>query len=203
MELTKRKLILDLCAGTGSWSKPYQEADGYDVWIVTLPHMDVRLFPSDTSREPRLPKQFDSIESVMKKWDVHGVLAAPPCTVFSGSGAMWKRSDEDMIEGLSIVDACLRIIHTTKPKWWALENPVGKLRKWIGPPTMSFQPCDYGDPYKKRTLLWGEFNTDLKKNSVEPIIPSPLHWLPPSEDRAMLRSITPPGFSRAFFEANP
>jgi hypothetical protein len=27
--------------------------------------------------------------------------------------------------------------------------------------------------------------------------------LPPGPDRAALRSITPPGFARAFFDANP
>ena len=36
----KRKIILDLCGGTGSWSKPYKEA-GYDVRLVTLPGNDV------------------------------------------------------------------------------------------------------------------------------------------------------------------
>ncbi len=30
------KIILDLCGGTGSWSKPYKEA-GYDVRLITLP----------------------------------------------------------------------------------------------------------------------------------------------------------------------
>ena len=197
----KNRLILDLCAGTGAWSKPYQEDNGYDVCLVTLPYTDVRLFPSPSSTTVRLPSQFESIEPLIGK--VHGILAAPPCTVFSGSGAMWKRSDEAIAEGISIVDACLRIIHTVKPVWWVLENPVGKLRKWIGPPTMTFQPCDYGDAYRKRTLLWGNFNTNLKKTPVEPIIPSPLHWLPPSDDRPMLRSITPPGFAKAFKEANP
>ena len=34
--MTDRRIILDLCGGTGSWSKPYQEA-GYDVRIITLP----------------------------------------------------------------------------------------------------------------------------------------------------------------------
>lgn len=193
-----QKLILDLCGGTGAWSKPYKD-NGYDVKIITLPEFDVRLFPSKLSEEPRLPKEFKSIEDYPK---VYGVLSAPPCTVFSGSGAMWKRSDKDMIEGISIVDACMRIIHVLKPKFWALENPVGKLRKWLGEPVMSFHPCDYGDPYKKRTFLWGIFNTNLKKTPVKPIIPSPLHNLPPSEERPMLRSITPSGFAQAFFEAN-
>lgn len=31
------KIILDLCGGTGSWSKPYRDA-GYDVRVITLPH---------------------------------------------------------------------------------------------------------------------------------------------------------------------
>jgi len=34
------KIILDLCGGTGSWSKPYKEA-GYDVRLVTLPKYDM------------------------------------------------------------------------------------------------------------------------------------------------------------------
>ena len=39
----KEKIILDLCGGTGSWSKPYKEA-GYDVRLITLPNEDVRLY---------------------------------------------------------------------------------------------------------------------------------------------------------------
>lgn len=124
------KIILDLCGGTGSWSKPYKEA-GYDVRIITMPECDARLFPSKRSTLPRIPSEFVSIEDYE---NVHGILAAPVCTVFSGSGACRKRSDSEMIEGLSLVDACLRIVHTLNPVWWCLENPVGKLRKWIGEP---------------------------------------------------------------------
>lgn len=34
------KIILDLCGGTGSWSRPYVEA-GYNVIVATMPHYDV------------------------------------------------------------------------------------------------------------------------------------------------------------------
>ena len=34
------KIILDLCGGTGSWSKPYRDA-GYDVRVITLPCYDL------------------------------------------------------------------------------------------------------------------------------------------------------------------
>lgn len=175
--------ILDLCGGSGSWSRPYAEA-GYNVRLVTLPE-DVRLFMA--SEAPQ---------------NVHGILAAPPCTVFAGSGARWKRTDEEMIEGLSIVDACVRLVVATNPVWWCLENPVGKLRHWLGPPAMYFQPYEYGDPYTKKTCLWGNFNKPVKR-PMEATEGGKIHRMPPSKDRAKLRSITPPGFARAFFEANP
>jgi hypothetical protein len=37
---------------------------------------------------------------------------------------------------------------------------------------------------------------------VEPTEGSKIHLMPPSEDRADKRSVIPPGFARAFFEAN-
>jgi hypothetical protein len=175
------KLILDLCAGSGAWSQPYRDA-GYLVRRVDLPE-DVRLFPHWKLR-------------------VHGILAAPPCTVFAASGARWARTEGEMLQALSVVDACLRFVAICRPKWWALENPVGKLRRWLGPPTMRFDPCDYGDPYTKRTLLWGQF-TLPKPAVVLPDGPNPIHRMGPSKDRAAKRSITPPGFAQAFFEANP
>jgi len=181
MLINSSKIILDLCGGTGAWSKPYLDA-GYDVRVITLPE-DVRIY--------RPPKE------------VHGILAAPPCTEFAGSGARWwKDKDVSLLyDALSIVDACLRIILVCNPAWWALENPVGRLKDWIGEPEMYFQPCWYGDPYTKKTGLWGKFNKP-ERNYVEPVEGSKMHLLPPSEDRTALRSITPPGFAKAFFEAN-
>ena len=40
-KMNKSKIILDLCGGTGSWSKPYLEA-GYTMFNITLPEYDVR-----------------------------------------------------------------------------------------------------------------------------------------------------------------
>jgi len=200
--------ILDLCGGTGGWSEPYREA-GYDVYIIdpiVLEGDDARLFPSKHSDKPRLPNDFRGIDHLIENiGNIHGILAAPVCTVFSASGARWPRTDEEILEGLSLVDACIRIAWAFKPKWWALENPVGKLRKWLGDPLMTYQPYEYGDPYTKRTLLWGDFNTELPRDDVEPTEGSKL-WRKyggRSERTKRLRSATPSGFARAFFEANP
>jgi hypothetical protein len=175
-------VILSLCDRSGVWSQPYAD-DGYDVRRIDLADgQDVRLLP--------LPA------------DVWGVLAAPPCNVFANSGARWERSEAAMLEGLSVVDACCRIILASRPRWWVLENPAGKLSRWLGPPRATFQPNEYGDPYTKRTCLWGDFEMPVRE-LVEATDGSKMHRLPPSPDRAAIRSQTPEGFARAFFEANP
>jgi hypothetical protein len=81
-----------------------------------------------------------------------------------------------------------------------MENPIGKLVHYLGPPRLRFDPCDYGDPYTKRTCLWGRFSPP-EKRPVEPIEGSKMHRLSSSAQYA--RSVTPPGFAKAFFEANP
>lgn len=179
----KERVILDLCGGTGAWSRPYREA-GYDVRVIdVVDGYDVRL---------------------LEYTPAYGVLAAPPCTHLSSSGARWwkGKGDDALIESLSVVDACLRIICVAKPRWWALENPVGRLSRYIGKPVMTFNPCDYGDPWTKRTCLWGEFNLP-EYDRVEPTEGSQIHTIPQIKGRAVLRSVTPPGFARAFFKANP
>lgn len=179
------KTILDLCGGTGSWSWPYNQA-GYDVRVLSLP-VDVRLV-----ERKDLPAK------------AHGILCAPPCTVFSAAGARWKRSEEEMLKGISVMDACLRICTITEPEFWALENPVGKMRRYLGDPRLIFNPCDYGDPYTKRTLLWGDFKVP-ERSPVEATEGSKMHlkYGGKSDKTKTLRSQTPAGFAKAFFEANP
>lgn len=194
--MNKDKTILSLCELTGTWSNPYREA-GYNVIQLDIqvdPGHDVRLFEYPG--------------------EVHGIIAQPPCTHFSGSGARWwkAKGDRAVLEGMSVVDACMRIIAITKPKWWVLENPVGRLKNWLGPYKMTFQPYEYamfaddpeGDAYTKRTCLWGAFNEPEKRPYPDgPVLGSKMHLIPPGPKRANLRSQTAQGFARAFAEANP
>jgi hypothetical protein len=184
--MSERRIILDLCGGTGAWSKPYAEA-GYDVRLVTLPEHDVRTYKPPAN--------------------VHGILAAPPCTEFAVSGARWWASKPPHLldEALEVARRCVAIVGMCKPAWWALENPVGRLRKWIGPPTWTYQPWEYGDEQFKRTLIWGTAmrpTPSILKQPPRTKANQRVWQLPPSPERAALRSITPPGFARAFFEAN-
>lgn len=186
-----QKVILSLYDYSGEWSRPYREA-GYIVRQIDIKNGDdVRRFPYPGK--------------------VHGILAAPPCTAFAGSGALyWKEKDNDgrTFEGLALVDAVLRFVVVCSPKWWVIENPVGRLKYWLGPPKLIFQPYWYGDPYTKRTCLWGSFNALLPRTDVQPVrVCEQGSWIQrlggKSERTKELRSITPAGFSKAFFLANP
>lgn len=195
------KVILDLCGGTGSWSKPYKDA-GYEVRLITLPEHDVCTYHPPAN--------------------VYGILAAPPCTMFSLARTRAKK-ERNFNEGMKTVKACLNIIWKCRatPKYkkdgclqfWALENPMGFLRQFLGYPYFTFDPCDFGDPYTKKTDLWGFFNIPQKspiKLSEDEKQRCKINnrKLPSISDitgskQAARRAITPEGFAEAFFKANP
>ncbi len=191
----KTNIILDLCGGTGAWSKPYKD-NGYDVRNITLPEYDVRDFY-------HFPK------------NVYGILAAPPCTMFSLARTRAKTS-RNFREGMEVVIGCLKIIwecrFENKLAFWCLENPMGYLRQFLGKPVFTFDPCDFGDPYTKKTDLWGYFNIPKKrpiKLNEDQIKRSKIdnRKLPSiseitSSKQADRRAITPQGFAKAFYKAN-
>jgi hypothetical protein len=198
-----RDTIISLCDESGVWSAPYRRA-GYRVIQVDLKlGGDARLWPSLPSATPRLSSEFADVRDYVGR--VHGLLAAPVCTAFAGSGAKHRRGDEVILEGLALVDACARLAFVLNPDFWAAENPAGKLVKWLGEPLLRFQPNWYGDPYTKRTLLWGRFNPNLRRREVAATEGSKMWRLygGKSERTKAARSETPPGFSEAFHEANP
>jgi len=183
------KIILDLCGGTGAWSKPYRSAD-YDVRLVTLPEHNVTNY---------IPPA-----------NVYGILAAPPCQEFSIAKGAQPR---DFYKGMDIVKACLEIIWSVrclgKLKFWALENPTGFLRQFLGKPPFSFKYWEFGDEIIKRTDLWGYFHAPTKTHThPQPgLIPSIKYgWGKMSNksfaELTLWREQTRPGFAQAFFAAN-
>ena len=51
-----------------------------------------------------------------------------------------------------------------KANWQEDENPMGFRRQFLGKPAFTFNPCDFGDAYTKKTDLWGY----VKNNLFEP-----------------------------------
>ena len=81
-------IILDLCGGGGTWSQPYADAGYTRIVVDVRSGMDVRWYTPPEN--------------------VHGILAAPPCTEFAGSGARWWAGKPPGLlwEALGIVVAC-------------------------------------------------------------------------------------------------
>lgn len=183
--------ILSLCDITGNWSRPYEEA-GYEVIRVDL----------QAGQDVRLLKHLGR--------PIHGILAAPPCTVFCKASAwMWAAMDEaKVIDGLGVVDACLRAVAIYRPTWWVLENPSGRLKRYLGDPAFRFQPNQFGDPWLKHTCLWGHFTppTPLFSPQARKVVTATMGDVTTKKfgsGNKNGRAATPPGFSQAFFEANP
>ncbi len=213
------KIILDLCGGTGSWSKPYKDAR-YDVRVVTLPEYDVTYWMYGEDIMKFLNKEHGGYMT-MKASDIYGILAAPPCTMFS-LARQTAKIPRDLGQGMKTVEACLAIIwrlqyNGNQLKFWAMENPVGLLRRFMGKPAFTWQHWMFDNQslHCKPTDLWGRFNEprilvkdkpDMHKNRnyrtgnwQAPLPPEGYEHITLRSD---IRSITPQGFANAFYKAN-
>jgi len=197
------KIILDLCGGTGAWSKKYKEA-GYRVINVTLSFYDV--IKTEIKGEYIIFQGGSKEPLKVRISDIYGILASPICTMFSLARTRAK-IPRDFKKGMELVIACLNVIwecrYDHKLAFWCLENPMGYLRQFLGKPAFTFDPCDFGDPYTKKTDLLGYFNIP----KISPVRLNEGQKLPSiseitSSKQADKRAITPLGFAKAFFEAN-
>ena len=97
------------------------------------------------------------------------IWASPPCESFSvGSiGKHWNKDhtpkSERAVHGLAILDRTIDVIEMSKPRYWFIENPRGKMRKVIDNmladrlgkykrETICY--CRYGDTRMKPTDIW-------------------------------------------------
>jgi len=149
--LFSMKKILHLCADIGSDSQPYRDA-GYEVICI--------------GKDP-------GVENYHPPKDVYGIIANPPCTMFSIARTCAK-TPRDLREGMRLVKECLRIIWECQYdveegklicplKFWVIENPAtGMLKYFLGNPAFTYCPSEFGAPFTKRTSLWGKFNLPKK-----------------------------------------
>lgn len=202
-----KKIILHLCADTGSDSYPYSQDDEYEVILVGSKI---------------------GVENYHPPKNVYGVIANPVCTEFSTARSNGKARNPE--EGMFLVEHCLRIIEESKPKFWVIENPAkGVLKNYIGEPKYIYEPWWYGSPWTKKTALWGQFNIpDRKYSKWEDVpkleglyqrpgrgkpslafmhkshyhkIPEFKHLLVPESDMEF-RSLCSQKFAQAFYEVN-
>lgn len=201
------KIVLHLCADTGSDSKPYKDA-GYEVILVGK---DI------------------GVENYHPPKGVYGVIANPVCTEFSTARSTGKARNPEL--GMELVRECQRIIKECGDlEFWVIENPAkGRLKDYLGMPWMIYEPWQYGSPWTKKTALWGSFNIPKRKYSKWEDVPKiPELYTRPGRPKPGLafnhknhkrfirefdcfevdsdmefRSLCSQKFAKAFFEANP
>jgi hypothetical protein len=141
------KIILHLCADIGSDTKKYKDA-GYKVICIGKEYGVENLRIKQAGLE-----------------NTYGVIANPVCTEFSIATGFDKQLDYE--KGMVMVNHCLRVINEigqNNLKFWVIENPAsGHLKDFLGKPQYVYEPWWYGDPWTKKTALWGKFQIPLRK----------------------------------------
>lgn len=199
--------VISLCDLTGNMVRPWAEA-GYECVCVDIQH---------SIRKERVEGNIRFVWGDARSWapdrttPIAFVAAFPPCTNLTVAGArdFATKGIPMLFDGLNLFNAVLHIAAWSGAPY-LIENPVGVISSHQRKPDHLFNPCDYGgyldppgDAYTKKTCLWtGNGFVMPPARSVAPVEGSRMHLLPPSKNRANLRSETPMGFARAVFEAN-
>ena len=138
--------------------------------------------------------QQDVIPLLGDKWDA--IIAFPPCTHLASSGARWfagKRADGRQRQA---IDFFMQIANADCPRI-AIENPVGIMSTEWRKPDQIIQPWQFGHGETKATCLWLKGLPLLVPTDIVEGREQRVFRMPPSPDRARLRSVTYPGIASA------
>lgn len=152
--------------------------------------------------------QGDVLDVINDGWDM-GIFF-PDCTYLTVSGLHWNERVEGRSEKTAEALEFVRTLMKAPIKRKALENPVGAISSEIRKPDQIIQPYNFGEDASKATCLWLWNLPPLYGTSYYPpriTADGEKRWsnqtdsgqnnLPPSDDRAELRSKTYPGVADA------
>lgn len=135
----------------------------------------------------------DVLPLLEEKWDM--VIAFPPCTHLAVSGARYfeqKRKDGRQKQG---IDFFMKFTDLGCP--YAIENPIGIISTVWRKPDQIIQPWQFGHGETKSTCLWLNKLPLLQPSEIVKGREQKIWKMPPSKDRAKLRSKTFPGIAQA------
>lgn len=144
---------------------------------------------------PEWHYQCDVWALVGRGWEWDLVIAFPPCTHLSVSGARWfknKIEDGRQAEAITLFNR-----FAYREGKWAIENPVGIMSTKYRKPDQIIQPWQFGHGEQKATCLWLNGLPKLQPTNVVEGREQRIWKMAPSADRAKNRSKTFPGIARA------
>lgn len=122
---------------------------------------------NDARLEPDLCIDIFEVDNSLYNCDM--LWASPPCEGFSVAviGRNWNHDNTPKTEsariGMRLLKKTIEIIEVSKPTWWFIENPRGKMRKMDflqefvkrqGGVQRTITYCQYGDSRMKPTDIW-------------------------------------------------
>ncbi len=148
--------------------------------------------------------------NVLQDWSVIGgkpdiLIGHPVCTRRANSGVRWLKDNLERMELLRQDDIFFNTLWNCDIPKICLENPIPHKYSSVPKYSQIVQPWMFGHPESKGTCLWLRGLPKLKEtNNVKKemlLLPKNqqqrLHYLPPSEDRAKIRSKTFSGLAEA------
>ncbi len=160
--------ILELFKGTGSWSKPYLNNNKYEVITLDIDNNFNPVINIDILK-------WDYKDSIVKNPKV--IYASPVCTYFSISQRVYGYKEDKIKWTKSLWHKTYEILEYFKPKFYLIENPMGKAREYF-PHYETLDYCMYNNSVKyryaysnnieeyfirKRTDIWTNINLEFRK----------------------------------------
>jgi site-specific DNA-cytosine methylase len=130
-------------------------------------------------------------------WDL--MVAHPPCTHLAVSGA--RHFAEKIADGRQqkAIDFFMMLVNADINKI-AVENPISIMSTRHRKPDQIIQPWQFGHGETKATCLWLKNLPKLEPTNIVQGREQRIWKMPPSKDRAKLRSITYEGIAAAMAE---
>ena len=136
--------------------------------------------------------QGDVFDIINDGWDL--MIAHPPCTHLAVSGARWFK--DKVTEQAEALDFVQKLMNAGIDRI-CIENPVSIISSRIRKPDQTIQPWQFGHGETKRTCLWLKGLPKLVPTNIVDGRNQRIWKLPPSEDRAKIRSKTFQGIADA------
>lgn len=176
--------VLVACEFSGTVRDAFR-AHGHDAWSCDIESSDGHHI------------QRDVMDLLTRGWDL--MIAHPPCTDLSVSGARWFREKRADGRQQRAVEFFMALVNAPIARI-AIENPIGIMSSLYRKPDQIVQPWQYGHGETKATCLWLKNLPPLTPTNIVEGREARIHKMPPSADRGRLRSITYSGIAAAMAE---
>jgi site-specific DNA-cytosine methylase len=173
--------VLVACEFSGTVREEFKKL-GHDAWSCDLLETDI----------PGQHIKGDVLNIIDQGFDI--MIAHPPCTHLSVSGARWFK--EKQKEQELALDFVRKLMNAPINKI-CIENPISVISTKIRKPDQIIQPWQFGHGETKSTCLWLKGLEKLRPTEIVDGREHRIHRLPPSPDRWKLRSKTYEGIAKA------